>query len=488
MIGSDRTTDRPVVRAAASARPRAIDALGRFGPWYEDEPFIHLRANGAGVVVTGAREQGLGHRVPRPDGDDDGVFGGWTWDGAGLRVGNDRYGFQPLYYFAGPGEIAVSTSIARLLAAGAPAELDHTALALFLRLGCFVGEDTAFQAIRAVPPAARVQWRDGRLRIEGGFRISPPQRLGRAAAIDAYIELFRTAMRRRSPGDDAFTVPLSGGRDSRHILLELCEMGHRPAFTITARYFAPGDTSHGEVEIAEKLATALGVPHVVVGPPSSRLPAELRNNVEANFSTTDIPWTLAVADYVRGRVSAVYDGIGGDVLSAGLLLTAERLELFRSGRLEALARHLLDADAYYDRRPFAGEVSRRLGTDVAVERLVRELGRHVEAANPVGSFFFWNRTRRKIAMSPYRLLARAGADVFAPYLDHDVFDLLSGLPAEFFLDHAFHTEAIHRAYPRHADIPFSVKSKGERTAAARRAGRRFALDVAAALIDRKSVV
>jgi hypothetical protein len=36
-----------------------------------------------------------------------------------------------------------------------------------------------------------------------------------------------------------------------------------------------------------------------------------------------------------------------------------------------------------------------------------------------------------------------------------VFELLAGLPAELFLDHRFHREALHRAFPQHAAIGFS---------------------------------
>jgi hypothetical protein len=41
-----------------------------------------------------------------------------------------------------------------------------------------------------------------------------------------------------------------------------------------------------------------------------------------------------------------------------------------------------------------------------------------------------------------------------PYLDHDVYDFLSSLPAEYFLGRTFHTETIRRAYPNHAHLPF----------------------------------
>ena len=46
----------------------------------------------------------------------------------------------------------------------------------------------------------------------------------------------------------------------------------------------------------------------------------------------------------------------------------------------------------------------RFGFDLAVASVASELAQHAAAPNPVGSFFFWNRTRREIALSPYAMV------------------------------------------------------------------------------------
>jgi hypothetical protein len=89
----------------------------------------------------------------------------------------------------------------------------------------------------------------------------------------------------------------------------------------------------------------------------------------------------------------------------------------------------------------------------ARDRLTAELARHQDAANPVGSFFFWNRTRRVVALSFFAMLGEHR--LITPYLDPAVFDFLAGLPAELFLDHQFHREAVHRAFPEFAGIGFA---------------------------------
>jgi len=89
--------------------------------------------------------------------------------------------------------------------------------------------------------------------------------------------------------------------------------------------------------------------------------------------------------------------------------------------------------------------------------VVRE---HLHAHNPVTSFFFWNRTRRKIALTPYAMLS-GQFTVFAPYLDHELFDFLASLPTRFIMDHSFHTEAILAGYPAWRQIRFEDKKAPE---------------------------
>ncbi len=44
-----------------------------------------------------------------------------------------------------------------------------------------------------------------------------------------------------------------------------------------------------------------------------------------------------------------------------------------------------------------------------------------------------------------------------PYIDDDVYDHLTSLPASYFMDQSFHGETIRRFFPQHADIPFDSK-------------------------------
>src|SRR5262245_55780724 len=154
------------------------------------EPFFHVRRAAGGYELKGQTSCALGHKIQNPARTDvDGVFVEWAWDGNCLRAHNDRYGFYPVYYFANENEMAISTSICHLLGAGASRDLDYEGMAAYLYIGCFIGEDTAFRAIKMLPPNAKLEWRDGQLTVSGRIIIQKQQTPSRNNAIDAYISL-----------------------------------------------------------------------------------------------------------------------------------------------------------------------------------------------------------------------------------------------------------------------------------------------------------
>lgn len=439
------------------ARPRLDRSL--FAGEKRDTPFLRVRKSAAGCVAEGQPEQAFGAAAGGPapclPGD---VHAAWRWDGRTVSLRTCRYGFFPLYYFASEERFAVAPSLSALLAQGVPAEPDDAAVAVFLRLGFLLGEDTVFKHIRVAPPNARITWSAGRLDIEAQPYRVQPLRMSREEAIDGYIRLFRQAIRRRLPTEGEFALPLSGGRDSRHLLLELLESGRPPKFCVTTHEFPP--YSEEDIRVAGLLAARAGIPHRVLRQPGSRIRAEVRKNRMTDYGAMEHAWSLVLADYLAGTANWVYDGIAGDFLSGGAQLIPEQLALYERGRFEELARRLLSGWVSYGgyedvlARILRPEFRRRFSLEAAVGRLSAALARHAEAPNPLGSFHVWERARRGIGLYTFGTLARRGITAVTPYLDSELFDFLSSLPATMFLDKSFHTETIRRAFPRYADIPF----------------------------------
>jgi asparagine synthase (glutamine-hydrolysing) len=443
----------------------------------------------AQVISGGVRTDGTPHctfgapipssRAEMPDG----VFAEWSWNGDLLTIRNDRYGMYPLFYHEDGMRIMLSPSLLKLLELGAPRSPDYDALAAFFRFGTFLGEDTPFKAIRLLPPGTVASWDRGRFTLSGnGLILGAPISPGPAEAVDTFIALFTAAIRKRLPASGAFAVPLSGGKDSRHILFELVKAGCRPRFCVTARYF-PSVLS-ADVEIASEIARALGLDHVIVDQRGSEFEAEIEKNVLTHFCSLEHGWMVRMAEFLRENVDTVYDGIGGDVLSAGLPtddnISLRRMALGEAGDVSGLAEDLLgktELGSY-----LSPELAGAMGRDRAIARFEREMKRHAGAPNPFVSFVFWNRTRRAVALGPFGILSGV-ATVHCPFLDHDLFDFLCGFTPRMRTTFDLHLDAIRKAYPEYADIPFVNRMKP--SAASLKGNTRFARELAAHVAKRR---
>jgi asparagine synthetase B (glutamine-hydrolysing) len=398
-------------------------------------------------LLIGGEWSPNGGRVAR------GAFAEWCWDGTRLEVRTDRFGFQPLFWASQGTTLWLSPSIPAMIGAGAPAELDDAALAVFLRMWTFLDADTPFRAIRVVPPNARIVWERGQLTVEGARAVRPLSSLGREAALDGYVELFRAAALRDPVDPGRVTVPLTGGRDSRHILLELAAAGRPPARALTV--CPPPPKSDDDLRIAALVAAVVGVQHVVLPTTAQRHADELVKNRQTSLCALEHFWEVGIVRWLAAHAGphpVVFDGIGGDTLSEAKYMAPRRLELLRRGDLATYAAEELSTDGYLPAL-LGREGMRRFPRGLALERLTAELRTHLDAPNPVGSYRFWNRTRRTVALAPFGMLTMV-AEVRAPFLDDALFDHLASLPGEMLVDRTFHTTAIARAHPTHAGIPY----------------------------------
>jgi asparagine synthase (glutamine-hydrolysing) len=427
-----------------------------------DEPFLRLQYRSGAVFHEGDLScfRGLQkHVAPERDS----PFFAWRWDSNALAIENDRYGFYPLFYYAGKSEFMISPSMLKLVRKGAPSDVDWSALAVFLRLGNYVGVDTPFRHIRLVPPNARVQHEGGCFRISGARpRILPDRSLTREAAIDGYIQVFREAIAEMQADGEAI-VPLSGGRDSRHIFLELCRQKVSPLSALSVKYEPCLETE--DVVAARELAMAASTPHATVHVPTSTVVLERRKNRLTHMATLEHRWILPALEQTAKRHATVYEGVAGDTLSTAWGLSPLRLRLLQQGDLPGLAQSYLGVEGYLP-HALTREALLHCTQEAAQQRVVEELRSHLDTANPLGSFHFWNRTRRGTALAPCCIWNQASS-VWCPYLNGRVFDFLSSIPASLLIHseyHRFHTDVILRAYPKFARVPFARKDAKMRPA------------------------
>jgi hypothetical protein len=380
----------------------------------------------------------------------DGCWATWRWDGTSLAVETDRFGFFPLFYTVEDDAIAVSGSLCTLIEHGAARDIDATALGIFLSVGYFINETTPFASIRVAPPNGGITW-DGTLTVRDGTPIYETETATYDEAVDLYIELFRDAMRRRIPDDDGFAIPISGGRDSRHMLLEACALGRPPRYAVTTA----GKVGPGRLEVppARAVCKAAGVEHVLIEP-SPEFDVLWRQTVEQHFCADENGWMIGMVDHLRETVHTTYDGVAGDMFGVARVFNHEWQTALREGKCADLVWTTLlnrDIQAIAALLPEAYE---GVGDEEAVHAaLVAELQRFADTPNPGAGFTTFNRTRREIALGPYALMA--GLDAHCPFMDHALFDRLSRIPYEVLWAGPYHDDVIAKAYPKHADLPYA---------------------------------
>lgn len=423
-----------------------------------EDPYFRVRLSATGTDVAGTPSARLGQGLPEPLQTEHDVFVEWHWDGKEIVVRNCRLGFLPAFYYATDKEFGVASSVEKLLECGAPNDLDDAAMAVFIRLGWVLGEDTVFKAIRMLPPGGEVRWGGGVPQVTVGYKFPAGQNLSREAALTGHGELIRQAVRRRASRDVRFGFPLSGGHDSRHILLELDALGCKPEVCFTNHDFPPYREQN--IQVAKLLTQRLGLPHRQLGQPGSRLVAELRKNQLNHFGAMENIWCVNLYPSIARHTPVVYEGSPGNNYF-GEYVNSENTTLFEKGRLRELAEQLLHKWLTWQSseealaRILTKDVAQRFSRDLAVERVASELGKYSAAANPVGSFYFWNRGRRVAQLQPLSIARQAGAITVTPYLDHDLVDFLASVSPGIALDKQFYKDSINRMHPRFYDIPYA---------------------------------
>ena len=434
----------------------------------QSQPWITLGARAPfffgthrrGQVQTDGQSRALvGHRYFVPgDARPRGLWGEWDWDGRTLRARVDPLGYFSLFVYEKDGDIGVSPSILQLLAQGADASIDPVALAVFHRVGFFVGNDTPFKHIKVLQPDGQVRWRDGIARYSGGEPVPVEQALTRAQAVEAFIELPRASIRRfLAAWDGPLAMPLSGGRDSRHVLLELAHQGRKPDTCLTFHH--GGKALNNEVQAARAVAARVGVRHALLGHPRMRLRDSLRGLLMTQLCADEHAQMMPMHDYLSGSAAAAIDGIGGDILTNPDDWAADFMAFARRGDYHSIARGMADGHGGVISRPGhqggAGAVFSPDLDEAAITRIADAVRAYDSAPDPYQAFWFYHRTRREISFTATGVMGGA-AMVFCPYLDPDFVALGLSLPWSVTRDQKLHDDAIFRAYPDFADIPFAA--------------------------------
>lgn len=364
-----------------------------------------------------------------------------------LTVANDRYGFMPLYSYHDQQRFVFASEVKAILQVVGKQPFDWDAWADFFYVGHMLGQKTLFRTIQALDAAQILTYRGGALQTQTYADFTrTPVRDQADVSTGTVAALFQQAVRRRADPAATNTVLLSGGLDSRLVLGSLHALDVRPKI-VTLEHASEKQGSDGEYAL--QMAQALG------------LPADYRKTRQDFFASTD--WLTAFyrldgmvpnlglfitelypeLDRSLGRV---WDGLALDVALGGSHQSAGGL---RQSLSEFLAQRRTNRRLL--RLIFRPQYFARLDQNF-MRRLSDELNAIPESENRFLYFLLKHRTRRRIAVNPYQLIA-AKVEPITPAADKDFMEYILSIPSSLKLNHRLYLELLKTHFPRLTTVP-----------------------------------
>lgn len=314
-----------------------------------------------------------------------GMFAFALWDKQKrvLHLARDRFGEKPLYYGWSKGAFFFASELKALRAHSAfAANINRSALNLYLRLGYVPAPHSIYEGVYKLPPGHTFAIRNATGRPEPQPYWSAQESAQRSTQqpfsgnyAEAAVELdtlLRDAIAMRMEADVPLGAFLSGGIDSSIVVALMQAQSSRPVKTFT---IGSPDRNTDEALFARAVARSLGTEHteLYLGPKEALdvIPSLPRLFDEPFSDVSQIPMFL-VSTLARKYVTVALSGDGGDELFGGY------------GRYFR-ARRVWNALAWLQPRWRAGaeRTTRRLATscrDMSDCRVARQAGRQLDRA------------------------------------------------------------------------------------------------------------
>lgn len=288
------------------------------------------------------------------------------------------------------------------------ARIDPLGLATVLCLGYGVAGRTVLDGVRA-------------------NEIDPRTLAADRAPDDAELSELTVHAVGRHLGNERPISLLSGGRDSRLILMAMHRLGVTPRAVLTLDQRGP----QSDAAVAERVAASIGLRVDRIAPLAFDGAREQDRHLRQSFQSLEHSWFIAVSERVRSMDGPVTDGIGAGVLSTGSLLAPEAVGMWKSRAYDALAEWTADHGGCVSPAFFAAARAEGLpvaARDEVLHEVTRVLRSLEGTPNPLGLYSLLHWTRRGIGGSAYGLLP--WSRVITPLYDTELCRALAAMPME----------------------------------------------------------
>lgn len=371
----------------------------------------------------------------------------------------DALSMHPLYFErAGDGWL-VGNSVESIRGVSGASDPDPLGVSSWLALGWAAGYRTLLASIKALPPAARVEFTrsDMKVRQHGGVRALETASTGPRATAEetrAMVDDMVALSRAVSSGGMPVKCAVTAGRDSRTALALCLAAGIRP---LTATIGPPDDV---DVVIGRQVADHLGLSHELSNPRDSPQLEDLHNIIPTFISMVDGLASLSQLQDLHNlydepnRVGVQVWGMGGEIARAGvspITKFAANGPLIRgSTQFQARMLQAKLRDPLGILRPTAS-----VDAHDYIERFVAE--RRAEGWRPaqIGEVFYTFERIGRWASSGFRR-ATSHEDLYAPFCTHAFVKYAFRMsPGERYAEEA-HRRILSVLDPALRDLPYAT--------------------------------
>ncbi len=259
-----------------------------------------------------------------------GMFAIAIWDNQARRLvlARDLFGIKPLYYAAGDRYLAFGSEIKSLLKIPAVSrEIDREAFWNYLTFQYVPEPNTMFEGVKKLPPAHYLVVENGDWEIRRYEQLDfQPQDLPLSYFVEGTIDALRESVRVHMNSDVPRGAFLSSGVDSSAIVALLKELEEVQTFTVGFE----GAGSQSELEFAKETARLLGTKHRDTVISAKRYWETLPKLVYHQDEPVADPSAIAlffVAELASQYVTVVLSGEGADEIFGGYTIYREPLSL-----------------------------------------------------------------------------------------------------------------------------------------------------------------
>jgi asparagine synthase (glutamine-hydrolysing) len=369
-----------------------------------------------------------------------GMFAIAIWDSGRqqLLLARDRFGIKPLYYNQTRGYFRFASNSQALLAAGGvDSTIDPVALHHFTLHAVVPAPRTLLRGIRKLPPGhVMVVNHEGRDRDFPYWRLEAAP-ANRPETEGEWLEATRAALvkaveRRRVIADVPVGVLLSGGLDSSLLVALLAEHGGgNDLLTFSVGFEDHPDERGNEFEFSDQVAERYGTRHQKIHVPNhevlDRLPEAIDHMSEPMVGQDAVAFYL-LSERVSQHVKVVQSGQGADEVFAGYFWYPQMHNMLGSGAGRF-------APFYFDRDhdEYLSMVDETYAGPDYTSALVEERLKAANADSYLNSVLHFDVTTL-IVDDPVKRVDNMtmawGLEARVPFLDHELVELVIGMPAE----------------------------------------------------------